>query len=1076
MPYSIFCEVCDALLLQDAVCTECGWERPQATRQPGALESGPLPLGGVLSGRPACFDDAVWYAALPASREEAGTLVSIHRDGTIVRRHELTALVPPPARPVADTLSSDDHHLVVGLRDYAFGEERAPKPLLALEPRSGQVAWQLPTPSRELSAPVLLDGNLYFSGTSPDAVYAVATADAVNAADATKASGQDGPHLRWRADLDVDSRFRPAVTAQAVVVLAGPLVGERTLTALTVEDGRERWQIAAPAGPGQPVAQGDVVCLPGLEALYAYGAADGGERWRYEPERATSRGVATAPPVFAGRCLLLPTGAEGGYALDAVDADSGERRWHFRLPVRRRIKVAPAVFGDVVVAGNGAGNLYALHLESGELLWEEELPAGLAAVPVTWPAGIGDWLLLPGRDGLLYRLAWESTAPRPAGSPAALEQGAEGQRDWEEAAVAYALANPPDLSRAGRCLLRAGQPQRALALFEAAGDEVGAADALAAEGQHEAALERLPAGAAKRRTQWLVELGRHEEAAGVLASLERWAEAGAAYEHAGQFQKALDAYERAEKPEEVERLVVLLGSAGADRLVETVGWQAALDHYRQAGDEEAASALVDEYVRPELEAARAAGDWERVRTLCREMGDWRGEAEACLELAAAVPRREVQVATGQSREGQPTASAAELSPDLYNRLRAVLETSEYFESDQRLRTLFSDGRLAAWRSRLRDAATIEERVEVTIELLHDQVNAGGENGLLLLTRILAERLDPGVAAHRQMEELSAELGAGRPEEDGPRTEVVPLPEAYEWWARAGEIFAAHGAWGEAEESFRRARHHVRWAEALAHQERWEEAGELLQGEKVAFEQAAAYYWQAAQAALADRPSWQKRALRAASLFQKAQECFLFCGNLEGLLLCRTEADRSLARPRLLLGDGSLTRPMQQGVVSRFTLPLYNVGFGPATGVQVWAYGNALERRRDEAQPVSALLPVLVAGQETEVALIVEPQATAHESIPLEIDLLIRYQDVNEVRREEGPYAIHQPVLPATAVPEETDPTSIRPHHEGTYFDTAEQVRIIRTVRESGVERAPVDSVLSRLLERLRAGPVEEAEV
>lgn len=1053
MPTSIFCEACGTLLLQESVCAACGWERPPTVRQPGALDPDPVPLGGVLSGQPACFEDAVWYAALPASREEAGTLVSVHRSGTIVRRHDLAAFMPPPARPVADTVSGGDHVVFVGLRDYAFGEQRPPKSLLALEPRSGQVAWQLATPSRELSAPVRRGESLYLSGTSPDAIYAVDVANAVEA---------EGQRLHWQAAVDVDSRFRPAVAEAAVVVLAGPLVGERTLTALAREDGRERWRIAAPAGAGQPVAAAGLVAVPGMEAVHAYDAGDGREQWRYEPERATSRGTATAPPVVVGGRLLLPTGADGGYALDALDMESGERCWRFRLPVRRRIKVAPAVLGNVVVVGNGAGDLYALDVENGNLLWQKEIPAGLAAVPVS----LADWLLLPGRDGLLYRLAWKREAPRPAEAPSALEASGE----WEEAAVAYALADPPDLSRAGRCFLRAEQAERALKLFEAAGDEVGAADALAAQGQLAAALERLPPGAEERRARWLAEMGRHEEAAGVLASLERWEEAGAAYEQAGEVQKAVEAYQQAAQEEKVQQLIVRMGSAGTDQLVEAVGWEAALFHYRQAGDEEAVSALVDAHVRPELETARAEEDWERVRDLCREIGDWRGAAEACLELAEAVPRREVRAA--RAPEARASETEEGLPPDLYRRLRDAFEASDYFESDRRLRALFSDRRVAAWRSRLRDAESIEERVDAAIDLLYDQVNRSGDNGLLLLTTLLAERLDPGDATRGQLEELSAHLGEVVQGGERARTELVPLPEAYEWWARAGEIYAEHGAWQEAEESFRQARHHVRWAEVLAQQGRWEEAGELLHAERVAFEQAAAYYWQAAQTALADRPSWQKRALRAASLFQRAQECFLFCGDLEGLLLCRTEADRSLARPRLLLGDGLLARPMQQGVVSRFTLPLYNVGFGPATGVQVWAYGNALERKRDEAEPVGALLPVLVAGGETEVALTVEPQATAHESIPLEIDLLIRYRDVEDVEQEEGPYTVHQPVLPASAVVEDGAPAPIRPHHEGTYFDTAEQVRIIRAVRETGVEEAPVETALTRLGERLREGPEE----
>jgi hypothetical protein len=55
---------------------------------------------------------------------------------------------------------------------------------------------------------------------------------------------------------------------------------------------------------------------------------------------------------------------------------------------------------------------------------------------------------------------------------------------------------------------------------------------------------------------------------------------------------------------------------------------------------------------------------------------------------------------------------------------------------------------------------------------------------------------------------------------------------------------------------------------------------------------------------------------------------------------------------------------------------------------------------------------------------------------------------NGLQGEDGPFEIHQPVLPAAARPRPGQRAPIRPHHQGYYFDTREQVEIIRAAREA----------------------------
>ncbi len=1027
MVFALFCPQCDSLLLEAAECASCGWRRPRVVARLGAPAGEPVPLGSALSGAPAQFDDVVWYAAPPASPESAGALVALRRGGSLVRRHELEPLLGEAGLPVATGVIAGGGFLFPALLDYAFGAERGPKPLLALEPHSGQIAWQLPTPSRELSLPALSGDTLYVAGASADFVYAFSLSQ---------------ERLLWQAGLPADQRYHPVVAGEAVAVVAGTLTGSRFLVALEQESGAERWRVPVEPGAGQPAAGAGLVIVPGQGQLFAYEAATGRLRWEFAGARATSRGIATAPLVAAGDLLLLPAGlaAEGtrGYGLLALELATGELRWEQRLPPDGgRIKVAPAVFGSSVICGNGAGLLLALELATGELLWQETLPQRLAASP----ALVENTLLLPGRDGQLFRLRWQESDDRPAQEAAAYEAAG----DWEQAAVAHALAEPPRLAEAGRSLLRAGQPARALKLFEAAGDSAGAAEALAQLGRLEEALAQLPATASAQRAAWHEALGHHDRAGEMYAELEEWAAAGAAFEAAHRPLKAVRAYHNAGMQAEVVRLAGALELVAVTDLVDVLGWEATVARYREAGHLDAAADLLEAHQAWDeaLALRRQQGNWDRVREICCELGDWEGEAEACLQLAEALPRREVVVAAPRR---EPTDGLPER---LHERVRQALLRCDAFAGDTALAATFVDGRIAPWRQRLADGDSVLDRVEGAIALLHNQSDRAGRNGLALLLQVLGERADEGDAQRGELLALAGETAAAL-EMAPQRTELVESPAARQWRAQAGELYAAHERWAEAERCFRAAGHVQRWAEAIAQQGRWDEAGDLLNAHKIGYEQAAAYYWEAAVAERAALPAWERRAPAAAALFQKAQECFLFSGNLEGLLICRTEADRCLLRPRLVLGEGTLHGELQQGVTSQLTLPLYNVGFGPARNIEVYAYGSALKRPRGDAVWAGSA-PHVAANGEVAVTAAVEPSAAGHGETPLQIKLLLRYEDVrNGLAAEDGPFEIHQPVLPAAATARPDQELRIRPHHQGYYFDNREQVEIARAAR--GVAR------------------------
>ncbi|MDT8305162.1 MAG: PQQ-binding-like beta-propeller repeat protein [Anaerolineae bacterium] len=1053
MMVSIFCPQCDTLLLDAAVCAACGWQRPRLSASAGEMVGEPVPLGRPLSGQPALFDDVIWYAAPATSPETAGALVALHRGGSMVRRHELEPLLGGEGLPVATSVCGDGRFLYPGLLDYAFGDERPLKAIVALEPRSGRVAWQLATASRELSTPVVAGEELFVAGASQEAVYAASVAE---------------ERLLWRTALPADQRFQPAVTQHTVAVLAGPLTGDRYLVGLDRRDGAITWQVPVGTGAGQPVAAGEVVIVPRQERVEAYGAADGSLYWAYDDARVTSRGITTARLTVGEELLFAPVGAWDGdaraYALHALSLDDGQRCWAYTWPAAAgRSKVPPVLFGDAVISGNSAGDLVALDRETGELLWRHTLPQRLVAAP----ALVSGMLLLPGRDGHLFRLHWQEGDERPAEEPAIYEATGE----WEQAAVAHALAELPDLAAAGRCLMRASQPSRALQLYTAAADDHGAAEALAAMGQLEAALKLLPQEARAQRAAWYSELGRHDQAGELYAELEQWEAAAEAFEAAHRPLKAVRAYHRAGLQEDVVRLAAQLDLEAVEALVDVLGWEAAVARYKEAGQLAAAADMLEGHALWEdaLALRRQEGNWERVLEICRQLGDWEGEAEACLTLADALPRREVVIAAEPFTAG---LGANGLPEQLYASLRAGLLSCEPFASDPALDALFVDARIAPWRRQLGEARTDLERVDGVIALLHDRHDSRGRNGLVLLVEVLGERYDQNDERCQTLHALHAELATALNKEPVQRVKLLETATARQWRAQAADLYAAHERWTDAERCYRAAGYLPRWAEAVARQGRWEEAGDLLSGQRIEFEQAAAYYWEAAAEALAAVPQWERRAPTAATLFHKAQECFLFSGNLEGMLLCRTEADRCQLRPRLVLGEGELRGELQQGVTSQFTLPLYNVGFGPAATIEVFAYGSALKRPRDEAVWAGSIA-LLAADEEKEVEIAVEPSTSGHEELPLQIKLLLRYRDVrSDLAGEDGPFEIHQPVLPAAATARPGRISRIRPHHQGYYFDTREQVEIARAAR--GIRRGERD--VTAVLDTMpMPRPVEQAD-
>jgi outer membrane protein assembly factor BamB len=233
----------------------------------------------------------------------------------------------------------------------------------------------------------------------------------------------------WSLSVGSGASYRRRLTSPPVIAgnaaFAMDAVGR--VTAVEVDRGQRRWELDTRprrdrdgALGGGCTVQGDTVFIvTGLAEAMAVNAADATERWRV-PLPAPGRG---APTVAGGR-VYVPTIEN---QLLALSAETGERQWTFRAQSSTTIALglpAPAVEGEMVVAGFGSGELAAIRATDGRAVWTEALTsargggisdlAAITALPV-----IADGRVFAGGQGGLLiaidlrsgRRIWEREVP-----------------------------------------------------------------------------------------------------------------------------------------------------------------------------------------------------------------------------------------------------------------------------------------------------------------------------------------------------------------------------------------------------------------------------------------------------------------------------------------------------------------------------------------------------------------------------------------------------------------------------------------------------------------------------------------
>jgi len=228
----------------------------------------------------------------------------------------------------------------------------------------------------------------FFSRLKPivadDAVYSASRAGDVVALDRTT-----GKEL-WEADLsDIhdersfwDNRHPALLSGGPVAAFNKIFIGSEDgkIYALDAKSGELIWQgnikgeiISAPA-----VDSGIVVVNSTSGIMKAFNADNGEELWKIEQSvpALTLRGI--SPPVIASGGVLIGT-SKGGVTVYLLD--KGQQGWTTEIgeptgstELERVIDVdsSPVVFGDKVYAVSSLGNLAAIELKSGRVLWKRQ--------------------------------------------------------------------------------------------------------------------------------------------------------------------------------------------------------------------------------------------------------------------------------------------------------------------------------------------------------------------------------------------------------------------------------------------------------------------------------------------------------------------------------------------------------------------------------------------------------------------------------------------------------------------------------------------------------------------------------
>jgi outer membrane protein assembly factor BamB len=207
----------------------------------------------------------------------------------------------------------------------------------------------------------------------------------------------------WTRNIGERIRSTPAISDGLVFV--GTVEGR--LHALALKDGAPRWKFdtegtkldSAKYGfdrrsiQSSPAVANGVVYFGARDGwVYAVGANDGKERWRYDHHVSW---VITSPAIADG--VVYDASSDGAF-VQALNAADGTERW--RTKTGAPLWSSPAVGGSVLYIGDHAGFLRAIDRATGKELWFFRSAGDVLSSPVV----SNDLVIFASSDGSIYAL------------------------------------------------------------------------------------------------------------------------------------------------------------------------------------------------------------------------------------------------------------------------------------------------------------------------------------------------------------------------------------------------------------------------------------------------------------------------------------------------------------------------------------------------------------------------------------------------------------------------------------------------------------------------------------------------
>jgi outer membrane protein assembly factor BamB len=348
--------------------------------------------GHVVTAPPVIADGTVYVAVSDLGDGGAGGVAALELATGALRWRTATA------KPIRGGIAVVDGTVVAPQIDGV---------VLGLDVATGGQAWRY-----ELSTGIAPQAGAVFSPPTADDDDALIGHQRAVAALGARTGG-----MLWNDDPVPEGQ--DSQSAAAIAVQDGLAVGTFNrafggLIAWDRETGKRRWNVSdasTVAINASPVMDDDAIYI--VSGAVEVSAIDRGghARWRTKLDDAGfDWGHATiGTPALSNGVLVVPTLYSD---LVALDAATGAELWrfagqpgplrttHYRGGREAAFAASPVITGDIVWAVDSSGQLSALELSSGRLLWQTAIGAPvLAGLAVT-----GDWLVAASYDGTVRTL------------------------------------------------------------------------------------------------------------------------------------------------------------------------------------------------------------------------------------------------------------------------------------------------------------------------------------------------------------------------------------------------------------------------------------------------------------------------------------------------------------------------------------------------------------------------------------------------------------------------------------------------------------------------------------------------